>query len=107
MIVYIQQQLSSQLIDPKSEFQGYGETIQLLNSYTVFHEVKESGVFVYLEIYPQKITLDEFKMNELLQTMKMNFSFEAEYLAMGYEDCYLSVHPTRQADTCPYCGEEA
>lgn len=105
MIVNVKQALVSQLVDPSSEFQGYEQTVKLFNEYAVFHKVKEYDNYVYFELYPQKITLDEFKMNELLQTITMNFSFEVQYLAMGYEDCYLSLYPRKQTDPCPYCGE--
>lgn len=105
MILNIQQALESQLVYTNSEFQGYGKTVKLFNECSVFYRVKECDNYVYFELYPQKITLDEFKMNELLQVITMNFSFETQYLAMGYEDCYLVLYPRKQNNPCPCCGE--
>lgn len=103
MIANIQKDLESTLIHYQSEFQNYDELARTLKENSVrYLEVSRGEDYCALTILAQKITLDEFSMNNLFSKLIRVFDFKILYCNMGYEDFYLYVHPQTYDEYDPY-----
>lgn len=93
MILNIKEDLQSRLFVGANDFKKLEELLEVLKMFNVYHHADKfsDDELCYVKITAQKVTLDEFKMNELMQQLSTYFYFRVYYLNMGYEDMYLCM----------------
>ena len=92
MILNIKEDLQSRLFT-HSNYNCLEELLEVLKMFNVYHYADKfsDDELCYVKITAQKVTLDEFKMHELMQQLSKYFYFRIYYLNMGYEDMYLCM----------------
>jgi len=70
-------------------FNGFEAIQKFLNYYHIFNKIQTDGKNEWIEIEPQKITLDEKAMNELFD--EVFHAFDIEYAGLGGAGCDFSI----------------
>lgn len=101
MICYIDKPLDSLLIeeDGATKF----ELKEILDKYSVYYKIIETCEdYFYIKILEQKITLDEFQMQEFFSEIVQRYIplIEISYRNMGHQDFCISLW---MAEPEPWC----
>ena len=107
MIVYIEEtlyldaavDLSSTEDDMADTLDEFNEIKALLDSYTVHHMIDCREDTTVFSIYTQKITLDEFAMNNLFHNiLNVYFDIEISYASIGGKGCDMALTVRNKAN---------
>lgn len=92
MILNIKEDIESRLFTNYT-CDGLDGLLEVLDKFNVYHSADKfsDDELCYVKITAQKVTLDEFKMHELMHQLSKYFYFRIYYLNMGYEDMYLCM----------------
>ena len=107
MIVHIEKTLNfSEAVDAsataeerREDAQHFTAVSQLCKNYSVAHTLTMGEARTFLSISPQKITLDEFAMNDLFaNVLSPYFEIEIRYMALGGKGCDMALAVTTSVE---------
>lgn len=102
MICYIDKPLDSLLIREDGVTKYYLK--EILDKYSIYHKIIETcDDYFYIEILGQKITLDEFHMQDFFSQVVQGYIplIEISYSNMGHQDFCISL---KIAEPEPWCN---